>query len=57
MKLLTKTKINILLALITMVVLGTTENGIVKAICWVAIFIESCVFVKLFEEMSVANER
>ena len=57
MKLLTKTKINILLAFITMLVLGTTENGIVKAICWVAIFIEFCVFVKLFEEMSVANER
>lgn len=54
MKLLTKTKISMLLAFITIIGLATIENGIIKTILWIAFVIEFCVFMYLADKLGVA---
>ena len=49
MKTTTKLKINALLTIITLNVLGTTEAG-AKIICWLGLFIEFVVFAMIFEK-------
>lgn len=50
MKQTTKLKINALLTIITMIILDTTESGIVKIICWLGLFVEFIIFVLIFEK-------
>ena len=50
MKQTTKLKLNALLTIITLLVLGDTEAGAVKIICWLGLFIEFAVFMMIFEK-------
>ena len=46
----TKLNINVLLTLFTLTVLGITETGIVKLICWIGLAIEFVIFTMIFEK-------
>ena len=50
MKTTTKLKLNALLTIITLNVLGITEAGAIKIICWLGLFIEFVVFAMIFEK-------
>lgn len=50
MKSTTKLKLNAVLTIITLNVLGTTEAGAIKIICWLGLFIEFVVFAMIFEK-------
>lgn len=43
-------KLNALLTIITMMILTNTEAGAVKLICWLGLFVEFIVFIKIFEK-------
>lgn len=50
MKQTTKIKINALLTIITIMILGNTEAGAVKIICWLGLFVEFIIFALIFEK-------
>lgn len=50
MKQTTKLKINALLTIITIMILGNTEVGAVKLICWLGLFVEFIIFALIFEK-------
>lgn len=50
MKQTTKLKINALLTIITIMILGNTEAGAVKIICWLGLFVEFIIFAMIFEK-------
>lgn len=50
MKQTTKLKINALLTIITIMVLGNAEAGVVKIICWLGLFVEFIIFALIFEK-------
>lgn len=50
MKQTTKLKINALLTIITIMILGNTEAGAVKIICWLGLFVEFIIFALIFEK-------
>lgn len=46
----TKLKLNALLTLLTLTVLGSTEAGAVKIVCWLGLLAEFIIFTILFEK-------
>lgn len=50
MKQTTKAKIIIILAILTMIVLGNTEIGAVKLVCWFGLFLQTVALGLVFEK-------
>lgn len=49
-------KLNTLVTFVTMMILASTENGIVKGICWGILFVDFLVFLVIFDRKAAEYE-